>query len=281
VKQKCKICDSIFTVEKQLNIPIESFSDSCNTKSLNLISCLSCGYERNMNVKSLGDAIMMQDHFQGKISSPNARQRRWPSRAAIVAKKINKILVTGGRVLDIGCNSGLNLSVLGKKWQLEGVELSTSLSEICRTFTGAKIWCMPIEKLEVPASSYDLITSYAVIEHVYDPHSFLHRIHELLRPGGVLVLMTGDRESEIARKLGHGWPLYVSPDHVSFFTARSIRTSLNKLGFDIISEDWRYMYFENGVGTFFQRFWYKLQEILNILPREKFDMYYVFAKKKN
>jgi SAM-dependent methyltransferase len=276
---KCFICGSASDV-RTLSVPTKSFDENAQRRILTIASCRTCGYERNLAVRTADDAIRLQSHFDLQVTEVDIAQTRWPARAKLVATKINKLVPGGGRALDIGCNTGTNLRALGSHWQRVGVEMSVPLAQAAARFVPAEVHVGPFEEFAASPGSFDLVMAHAVIEHIYDPVGFLTRIHELLRPDGLVVVMTGDRESQVARQMGDYWPLYVSPDHVSYFSARSIRHLFERVGFDVVAEDWRFMYFKDGIGSRLRRALVKLSEIADVTSVPRFDAYYVYARKR-
>ena len=83
----------------------------------------------------------------------------------------------------------------------------------------------------VPSSTFDLATMWDVIEHVPDPLRALQAAADALRPGGGLVLTTGDVESVAAKLSGERWHLYNLPEHFYFHTERSLRSLAEQAGF--------------------------------------------------
>lgn len=65
---------------------------------------------------------------------------------------------------------------------------------------------------------YDFITATEVAEHLYQPGNVLNRLWSLLRPGGLLGIMTSrvDDVQDFA-----GWHYKNDPTHVVFFSKRS------------------------------------------------------------
>jgi hypothetical protein len=55
----------------------------------------------------------------------------------------------------------------------------------------------------------------------------------LLRPGGRLVLSTGDVGSLLARLCGARWHLYTIPEHLFFYSRESLRRLLQGHGFEV------------------------------------------------
>ena len=69
-----------------------------------------------------------------------------------------------------------------------------------------------------------------VIEHVRDPKSFLQRVHHVLAPGGVVVLVTPALDSWSRRAMGSKWMEY-KVEHLYYFSGRSIRKLLASCAF--------------------------------------------------
>jgi SAM-dependent methyltransferase len=81
-----------------------------------------------------------------------------------------------------------------------------------------------------PAGSFDVVTAIEVLEHTLDPLEELRRIRGLLRPGGLLLLTTGNA-APFAERLTR-WPYVIPEIHVSFFEPETLRRALGTAGFD-------------------------------------------------
>ena len=95
----------------------------------------------------------------------------------------------------------------------------------------------------------------------------------------VLVLMTGDRESETATRMAENWPLYQPIEHVSFFSARSLIRLIESAGFAVVRKEWRFMYMPWGMGSRTFRFTQKLKEIVRLVETPGHDHFYLYARK--
>src|SRR5262249_30990860 len=69
--------------------------------------------------------------------------------------------------------------------------------------------------------TFDLVMLSHVIEHIYEPRSMIHMLLAVLKPGGVLVVVTPNASSYIARLSGRGWVMLRPTDHVSMISARA------------------------------------------------------------
>ncbi|HHD84192.1 MAG TPA: class I SAM-dependent methyltransferase, partial [Campylobacteraceae bacterium] len=72
---------------------------------------------------------------------------------------------------------------------------------------------------------YDFITSTEVIEHLHDPMGELTRLWTLLKPDGVLGIMTAFRVEDFA-----DWYYKRDLTHIRFFTPKTFEWIAKKLG---------------------------------------------------
>ena len=68
-----------------------------------------------------------------------------------------------------------------------------------------------------------------VVEHVPDPDALLAQAARLVRPGGVLVLLTPDSGARVSRLLGRRWPEVQRPgEHVVLFSRDGLTAALRR-----------------------------------------------------
>jgi len=141
-----------------------------------------------------------------------------------------------GRLLDVGAALGdfvLEASALG--WDAEGVEISSFAAEQAR-LRGARVHTGSLEQLGLPSASYDVITLYDAIEHLFDPAGTLTEISRLLRPGGVLHLVTPNVGGLQARLLGRFWYHYKPGEHLYYFSPDTLRPLVERS--DLLWDGW-------------------------------------------
>ena len=141
------------------------------------------------------------------------------------------------RILDVGCGDGFHLDLLrrfgNKKWTLEGVDLDKRAVKAA-TKSGLNVHLGRVQEIELPAESYDLIFMIQTIEHVEKPDEVLNSIHNLLRKGGRLVIVTDNTDSIDFNwfKRGH-WGGYHFPRHWNLFNRKSLSQLAEKTGFEV------------------------------------------------
>jgi SAM-dependent methyltransferase len=271
----CPICTSAQVTPCFFALP-----KSGHQNRLPLLICQECGHARRLDSGDFSTNLQMQHtSFEAHAKSPDKRSIRWPRRPALVASEIRRLAGNQGKALDVGCGLGLGLAALGNTWEKYGVELSEKRAAIARTFANATIYCGPIESYEPDVNSFDLITAFALIEHLNEPRSFVEWAYRHLKSGGLLVLMTGDRESKTALEMAENWPLYHCDKHTCFFSQRSLTRLVEDAGFCIVRKEWRFMYTSCGMGNAFYRHSMKLKEILRFVTKPRDDHFYLYAKK--
>lgn len=159
--------------------------------------------------------------------------------------------VEGGRLLDVGCATGVFLDAAAGRFETEGVELSRWAREIA-----AERHAVHAEPLGALAfeGRFDAVTLWDVIEHFEDPLRELRAIHAALKPGGVLAIYTGDLDAWLPRLLGKGW-WWFQGMHVHYFSARTLGTMLEKAGFRVIERGVFAKFFRlNSLAKSFRRY---------------------------
>jgi ubiquinone biosynthesis O-methyltransferase len=100
--------------------------------------------------------------------------------------------VRGKRVLDIACGAGYGSQMLGLAGAraVVGVDISAQSVEYAKKHyqtPSVEFVCANAEQFEWP-ERFDVVVSFETIEHLQYPDKFLDRLHNLLVPGGELIL---------------------------------------------------------------------------------------------
>ncbi len=137
----------------------------------------------------------------------------------------------GGTILDIGCASAFFLESLGENWGRYGIELFHLAAERARRRPGITVHECELLSARFAEKSFDVVCSFDVLEHLSDPMPIFREARRILKPGGWLLLGTGDSSSLTARLAGSRWTYVCIPEHLSFFNPNSLRKGLSTAGF--------------------------------------------------
>lgn len=169
-----------------------------------------------------------------------------------------------GIVGDVGAGFGIFLEELAKLWpqsRLIAIEPSLEMADICQK-KGLEVIPSALEEVTGWDNQFDLLTSFELFEHLYEPGKFLEKIGKLLRPGGYLLLTTLNGEGFDTQILWEKSKSIFPPQHLNFFNPDSIELLFKSKGL-VIEEvvtpgklDWNIvegMYKDEGAKP--GRFW--------------------------
>lgn len=247
---KCPICESKTSLMWQC-------------AGFDIYECLSCGLGITKNSKIQTEGYHRDETY---IQEEKLFKNIFLKRVNIISK-----FKKPGKVLEIGCSTGIMLSLLQRgKWQVKGVELSVKAAEIANK-RGIQVLTQDFMKVKI-SEKFDVVILNHTLEHLENPAKVIKKVKNLLSPDGLLYIDVPNFGGLSAKLLGKNWPLLLPNEHLWHFTDKSLKILLGKLGFKIIfiekaSGVWDY---DNPLGgiflslaTFKKRFF---GEIITALP---------------
>jgi len=96
------------------------------------------------------------------------------------------------KILELGCGEGLLSQIVQQKTGADvfGVDISTSGIDLAKK-RGIKASVTDLnDKLPFPKNYFDLIFSDQVLEHVYNTDFLLSETYRILKPGGIMIIIT-------------------------------------------------------------------------------------------
>jgi 2-polyprenyl-3-methyl-5-hydroxy-6-metoxy-1,4-benzoquinol methylase len=140
--------------------------------------------------------------------------------------------LSGRRILDVGCATGGFLSGAKRDgWDCTGVEISAGAADVARREYGLRVLVGDIHSPELSPADFDVVTMWHVLEHMLDPAAALIRARSLLQPNGLLFVELPNWNSVGRTVRGVNWSALTPPEHINFFTPRSLRLLVNRSGF--------------------------------------------------
>lgn len=156
-------------------------------KMLDIVPSFSLAYSPN--------AVL--EEFTGERFVPNYRD------GSVELEHIHRYLAAEPfgkerRVLDIACGEGYGSALLAQRGnQVVGVDIDAQTIERASdrykgsnlTFRKGDIYCIPAASAE-----FDVIVSFETLEHVENHDKVIEEFKRVLRPGGMLLISTPDRD---------------------------------------------------------------------------------------
>lgn len=158
--------------------------------------------------------------------------RRWARATQVYIEHLLPLesRVEARRLLEVGCAGGELLALSRERgWDVTGVEISQEAAASARQEHGLHVLAGTLEEHAASLGSFDVAIANDVIEHVPSPRLFLHTLHRVVRPGGLLCLETPNWDSRWRRLGGASW-LGINRFHIFLFNASSLLRLMRDCG---------------------------------------------------
>ena len=166
----------------------------------------------------------------------------------------------GLRILDIGCGGGLlsepmarlGATVVGA----DAAPRNISVARIHAEQSGLTIDYRhtTAEALAAAGERFDVVLNMEVVEHVADPLAYLTACHDLLKPGGLMICSTLNRNAKsfalaivgaewVMRWLPkgtHDWQKFITPDELYALIRRAGLDPVDRKGMVFNPVSWRW-----------------------------------------
>ncbi|MFC1624888.1 class I SAM-dependent methyltransferase [Patescibacteria group bacterium] len=211
---KCIICKS------------SKFKVLYKSKDWQIEKCLKCGLVRTKRQKkeSLSDYHRDEQYLVSEKQFVNIFKKR--------IEIINKLFIKKGRVVDIGCSTGIFLNLLKDEgWEVLGIEPSRSAKYAKQK--GLEVINKTFEETKLPNNKYDLVVLNHTLEHLNNPLQVLKKVYSILKKGGIVFVDVpnfGSISSVIFRKR---YKFLLPKEHNYHFTKDSLEKLLKESNFKI------------------------------------------------
>ncbi|MEL7002229.1 MAG: class I SAM-dependent methyltransferase [Bacteroidota bacterium] len=187
------------------------------------------------HLKDIGSFYESQDYISHHNTSKSisdvlykmVRSYTLRSKVSLVRKYQNT-----GSLLDIGCGTGFFLNKAAKNGlNSYGVEPNKTARDLART-TGITV---QKDFDDYKDHTFDIITMWHVLEHVYDLNSFLIKLNRALNTNGTIFIAVPNSDSYDAKHYGKHWAAYDLPRHLYHFNQHTFRSTIDAHKMKIVS----------------------------------------------
>jgi SAM-dependent methyltransferase len=172
-------------------------------------------------------------------SEANRREKIHRPMLDYLVRACERYGVARGELVEVGPGFGTFVALATESGQFRGVhavERTPEMAKACRD-RGVHVIEKAIEDLrpgDLPAA--DVLASFEVIEHLFDPAAFLRGAAGLLRAGGLLLLTCPNGEGFDTAVLG-AQSGQVDSEHVNLFNPDSLAGLLRRSGFEVLESE--------------------------------------------
>lgn len=197
-----------------------------NYEKHHLVKCQSCKF---VFCEPIPTSVELEKHYE------NYGRNDYLSPLTI--KRYHEILDTfepyrkTNKLIDVGCGIGYFLEEAKKRgWEVYGTEYTEEAIEICSNI-GISMQKGVLTPSKYDLESFDIITSFEVIEHINNPREELNNFYKLLRKGGLVYLTTPNFNSILRYRLKSEYNVICYPEHLSYYTPKTLNKVFIQSGF--------------------------------------------------
>ncbi len=228
---KCPICESESLVD------VMKIKDHMITQEVFTVQkCSDCDFHFTNPRPSegvIGNYYKSENYISHSSSKKGIINKLYNNVRSYTLKQKRRILenLTENRnLLDIGSGTGHFLNECKTNgWNAVGLEPDTDARDFAKnTF---QIDLSPIEQLyQLEKSSFDVITMWHVLEHVFHLQKDVEQISTLLKKEGYFIVAVPNRESWDAKYYQEFWAAYDVPRHLYHFSEKNMIQLMNQFG---------------------------------------------------
>lgn len=202
-----------------------------------LLRCTSCGQLLSQcTERRYWESMEEFNDPQGTLPNNRSIKRRF-KRSKKFLDTISKLLgktSTDIHLLDVGCSSGAFLrNAVELGYRAEGVEPAPKAAATAQE-AGLKVRRGLLHEVGYADGEFDAVTLFEVIEHLREPQALLQECGRILRPGGILLVGTGNAAGWTACSMRGDWEYFSIAKHgghISFYSPDSLEKLAGQSGF--------------------------------------------------
>lgn len=198
-----------------------------------LIGCLKCG---SVVIDPYPTPEILEKYYTDYKGTTDYESKK-DKKITRCSKRIKKLMsrTEGKRFLDVGCNHGFAVAAANELGlEAFGIDVDPSAIEYAQeNFGKDKFKTISVEDYAKEGNKADIIYTSEVIEHLYDPESFVKALKEILSPDGIIYLTTPDGNHFMIPNNFPSWKAVIPPEHIHYFSRDGLKIMFERAGLKV------------------------------------------------
>ena len=191
--------------------------------NMTVYTCQSCGF---VQLTQTLETTYYDDYLMTATHSPQMQE--YQSRQA--ADFVTDFKLAGKKIIEVGCGDGNYINWIQKAGaHPSGIEPSARFRQAAEKLPYPVFGGYVDRANPIPGAPYDGFVTRQVLEHVPEPNDFLQGIRRSLVPGAAGLVEVPSLEQALEGRRFYDF----FPDHLNYFSARTLRMALERNGFQV------------------------------------------------
>lgn len=246
----------LFCGERGRNGGPETIKIRTRDSEHHVVKCMDCGLQQLFPLPSVEEEKRYYDkNKHDKLTTPGLsiddiyKKFLFQNKYRVDYLKHDVGVQKTWKIMDLASGYGFFIQLMAEDgYNVDGIEISRERLELCKERIRdlpAKIYDINLLQEEIPdrlRGRYDLVTAFHIIEHIVDPHLFVFRTLDLLKPGGYLLMEMPNVANVMMDASKEFNDFFYIRDHVAYYTPSLIRKLFEDLGIRVLKQRGTQMY---------------------------------------
>ena len=143
---------------------------------------------------------------------------------------------SGKKIIDLGSGTGYFLDNMKRHgYEVTGIEINEGARNFSKDAFSLEVYPPELLAKGEITKRFHIATMWHVLEHIYQPETFLRQLHGILEDDALLVIAVPNYRSSDATHYGSYWAGYDVPRHLWHFDQNTITALLKKCGYNYLT----------------------------------------------
>ncbi|WP_044172490.1 class I SAM-dependent methyltransferase [Flectobacillus major] len=233
--EECPVCKNTTTTHF-----ITCKDHTVSHEAFNIVACTACGFKftnPRPNATEIGKYYQSEAYISHSNTSKGIVAKIYHQVRKITlldkVKLINSLYHTKGKLLDVGCGTGMFLNTAKEDgWQVNGIEPSDDARKLAEEITHTSIASEVLTAFT--NQKFNIITMWHVLEHVHLLNETIDWLFNKIENDGKVIIAVPNYQSYDASVYQESWAAYDVPRHLYHFSKDTIKQLFAAHGFELV-----------------------------------------------